>query len=42
MSEKEELKEVAFNMFKPKTIYGWIKDLAPNRSPGRRPQKNKK
>jgi hypothetical protein len=29
MSEKEELKEAAFNMFKSGTIYGWIKDLAP-------------
>ena len=42
MSEKEELKEAAFNAFKSKAIYGWIKDLAPNRSPGRRPQKKKK
>ena len=42
MSEKDELKEAAFSAFKSGAIYGWIKDLAPNRNAGRRTQKKKK
>jgi hypothetical protein len=37
----EEIKKQFGSMYKPRTIYKWIKDLAPNRKPGRRPTKKK-
>jgi hypothetical protein len=42
MSEKNELIEASYGAFKSRAIYRWIKELAPNRNPGRRPQKKKK
>lgn len=43
MVVKDELSEIALKknneLYSEETLKGWIKDLAPNRSPGRRPKK---
>ena len=39
MSEKQELREACDKSFTDGAIYEWIKTLAPNRKPGRRPNK---
>lgn len=39
MSERRELKDASDNSYEQRTIYKWIRDLAPNRKPGRRSKK---
>lgn len=39
MSEKKEILEAGGEDYAPKTLRRWIKDLSPNRRPGRRPKK---